>query len=166
MKLFTKVHCKAYMKKISDGVYIALTDENGKSVSSPQEAKIAIACKSNGEIIKDLSDFDGDCVEKTYRQRTKKSFNGFLVGYTYIDVKGLIGTDYHEDCYHSYKFLSKDVTDKPKVAVVYFRNNCKRYVLLDDIEEYEEYKPDSNKECPIKGQMTFDDLNPVEENYM
>ena len=147
------------MKKISDGVYISLFDENGDPTEIAPRAVKALACKSSGEVLKDLSDFCGEGVEKIYRERVKKSFNGFLVGYTHIDVKGEIGTDFYDDCYRSYNHVFKNVTDKPKVAVVYFRNNCKRYVLPEDLEEYIDFKIDSNKECPIVGQMTFDDID-------
>ena len=73
-----------------------------------------------------------------------------------MNYKGIIGTD--TDIYGERRFVFKDITDKPKVAVVFFKNNCKRYVLLEDIEEYEDYKPDSNTECPLEGQVTFEDI--------
>jgi len=158
MKIFTKVHCKAYMKKISDGVYIQIYNKDGGFAQSRREWDTAEAFKGK-EKLADLSDWCGESVEKEYRERVEKSFNGFLVGYTRINIKGLIGTDTAWDFRGvESKTVFKEITDKPKVAVVFFKNNCKRYVLLEDLEEYEDFKPDSNAECPIEGQVTFEDL--------
>lgn len=158
MKIFTKVHCKAYMKKISDGVHIQIYNKKGELAQSHREWDTATAYKDDTEIA-DLSGWCGESVEKEYRERVEKSFNGFLVGYTHIKVKGLIGTDLNYDFRGvEHLMLFKEITEKPKVAVVFFKNNCKRYVLLEDLEEYEGFKPDSNAECPIEGQVTFEDF--------
>lgn len=144
IKLFNKVHCKAYMKKVHDTVRIQFFNPDGsfcydKFVTS-YDAK-AIAYKfdpeKNEEVeIADLSGFEADCVEKTYREREEKEFDGFVVGYTRIKVKGLIGTDWIDEPYHKEcGYCFKEITEYPKVAVVYFKNNCKRYVLIEDMEE-------------------------------
>lgn len=156
MKLFTKVHCKGYLKKTSDGVYIRILNRFGNIPQSRNDWHTASGYK-NDTFLKDLSSWDGDSVEKEYRKRVECSFNGFLVGFTRVNYKGIIGTD--TDIYGERRFVFKDITDKPKVAVVFFKNNCKRYVLLDDLEEYEDFKPDSNKECPMEGQVTFEDID-------
>lgn len=147
VKLFTKVHCKAYMAKVHDTVRIQLFDEDGtlcttKTVNS-YKCK-AIAYKFDPEKceeieIKDLSEFDGDSVEKIYRERKECEFDGVVVGYTRINVKGLIGTDWQSYDYgfgdlHEYGHCFKEITERVKVAVVYFKNNCKRYVLPEDME--------------------------------
>jgi hypothetical protein len=143
-KLFTMVKCKAYLKKAHDGVYIGFEDEFGnpimnKTVDSA-DAK-AVAWKLNPdtlrqEKIKDLGDWCGDCVEKTYRERIEEEFTGCVVGYTKIKVKGRIGTDWEYDPYYGeYGHCFKEITECPKVAVVYFKNNAKRYVLPEDMEE-------------------------------
>lgn len=88
----------------------------------------------------DLSAFEGETVDKTYRERVEENFSGFLVGITYITTAGKIGTDTSlipidtngnlAEIYH----LTKE-THKKKVGVVYFKNNAKRYVLLEDMRE-------------------------------
>lgn len=146
VKLFSKVHCKAYMAKAHDTVRIQLFNADGTQcedkVVRDYKCK-AIAYKFDPNKledveIKDLSEFDGDSVEKIYRERMECEFDGVVVGYTKIDVKGFIGTDWMTPEYGSeYGFCFKKITDRPKVAVVYFKNNMKRYVLPKDMEEVE-----------------------------
>lgn len=138
MNIFQKVHCKAYLKKVRDGVYIQLFNPDGtfchEDTITDFESK-AIAYKGD-EVLKDLSDFSGDCVEKTYRERVETEFDGILVGITHVDVKGLIGTDCGSNAIgREYGYCSKEIKERPKVGVVYFKNNAKRYVLLSDITE-------------------------------
>lgn len=144
VKLFKKVHCKAYMKKICDNVHIQFYNADGtfcydKIVTDYKAKAIAYGFdEKKWEQIElaDLSNFDGESVEKTYRERTECKFDGFVVGYTRIDVKGRIGTNWDDPEYGSeYGFCFKMITERPKVAVVYFKNNMKRYVLPEDMEE-------------------------------
>ncbi len=140
IKLFRRVKCKAYLKEARDGVHIVLQKDGepfyGKTVTG--DNLVAYAVNSIGQHIADLSDFDGSGVEKVYRKRTEEQFNGCLVGYTYVDVKGKIGTDWESGLYSEYGYCYKYVTDRPKVGVVYFKNNSKRYVLPEDMEEVED----------------------------
>lgn len=160
MKIFIPVHCKAYLQKFYDGVHLdtwkktALGDfgyieepAKGSSWSEPITVKAMKSEYINGEWktneIADLSDFEGNSVPKQYRQRVEEEFDGFLVGFTQIVVSGEIGTDTSsfvcnmdgdlEDVFH----LTKR-TKKEKVAVVYFKNNAKRYVPIGDFERKEE----------------------------
>lgn len=157
MKIFRKVHCKAYMEKYWDGValvcsetdYSGITKVVDKSCWDDNTGVKVIATKnwyehggSLEEQIADLSNFEGESVEKSYRRRVEEPFDGFLVGITRVKVTGRIGTDY--DDYISgfgkcdgFWHLFKEV-DMVPVGVVYFKNNAKRYVLLDDIEDIEE----------------------------
>lgn len=148
IKIFSKVHCKAYLAKAHDMVRIQLFDADGTfckdKVVHDYKCK-AIAYKFDPKKfedveIKDLSEFDGDSVEKIYRERKECEFDGVVVGYTMIDVKGFIGTDWDSYDYgfgdiYEYGHCFKNITDRPKVAVVYFKNNMKRYVLPEDMEE-------------------------------
>lgn len=141
--LFTKVHCKAYMKKVRDTVRIQLFNEDGtfcdkKTVKNYKSKAVAYRFdfdKCEEVEIADLSEFDGGSVDKTYRKRIECEFDGFVVGYTQIDVKGIIGTDWAEDEYYSYGYCFRHITDRQKAAVVYFKNNMRRYVLPEDMEE-------------------------------
>lgn len=150
MKLFERVHCKGYLKKVNDGVYIQMFNPDGtfcdsKTVDSA-DAK-AIAYKStitsnglNKDIeIADLSEWSGESVEKIYRVRVATEFDGFLVGCTRVKMTGRIGTDWECVNYgfgdiREYGHCFKTIDEYPKVGVVYFKNNCKRYVLMEDME--------------------------------
>lgn len=150
MKLFKKVHCKAYLKKIKDGVYIQFFNPDGtyyndRFVYDYNIKAIAYKTKLDenmmncDEELADLSEFDGSYVEKTYRERVECEFDGFVVGYTKINTKGRIGTDWDSGEYvREHGYCWREITEKPKVAVVYFKNNIKRYVLLDDMEVIED----------------------------
>lgn len=143
MKIFKKVRCKAYLKKINDSVHIFMTDKNGDVISSSYvsdvfgiTAKAYKFDKTKNDFVEiaDLSGFEGEGVEKVYRERVEETFNGVIVGVTEVNVRGIIGTDWYEDEHREFGFCFKNITEHPKVAVVYFKNNMKRYVLLDDIE--------------------------------
>lgn len=143
MKIFKKVKCHAYMKRIHDGIYIAFEDEYGmpivtKAVTDPSIKAFAWRLNPNtliNEKFADLSDWCGESVEKTYRERIEEEFTGFVVGYTKINTKGYIGTDWEAPAYgQEYGYCFKRITESPKVAVVYFKNNVKRYVLIEDME--------------------------------
>lgn len=152
MKIFKKVHCKAYLKKQNDGISLICFGDNGKPISGNSWAYpikvIANQCSyKNGrwvdKDIADLSSFEGETVDKQYRVRVKEEFDGFLVGITSIVTSGRIGTDTSnyiknmegdlDEVYHLVKY-----TNKEKVGVVYFKNNARRYVYLDDMEVIEE----------------------------
>ena len=156
MKIFQRVHCKAYLKKYSDGISLSCVETVGDFGVMPAQGNkwnhmITVkAMKSSYENgswseteLADLSGFEGGSVDKQYRIRTEEEFDGFLVGITYIVTTGRIGTDmtmypYNmsgdlEEVFHLFK-----VTDKEKVGVVYFKNNAKRYVLLEDMDPFKE----------------------------
>lgn len=150
MKIFQKVHCKAYLKKYHDGIRLDCWDGNddfiipinGSSWDHMVKVKAMQAWYKDGKWgeseVSDLSGFEGEAVDKQYRIRVEEEFDGFLVGITYVVTTGRIGTDMTmhpcdmdgnlKEVFHLFK-----TTDKEKVGVVYFKNNAKRYVLLDDM---------------------------------
>lgn len=140
IEIFKKVRCKAYLKKVNDGVHIRLFNPDGTdcgttTVNDPSYKAIAYV---GDKYIKDLSEWDGDGITKVYRERIEHEFDGFIVGVTRICTKGYIGTDWSDNPYQKeYGYCYKIENERPEVAIVYFRNNCKRYVLLSDIEEGE-----------------------------
>lgn len=149
-KLFVKVRCRAYMKKIKDGVYIQGFNSDGTMIMNGRnrftitDKLVAYGRGPNWETdfrdveLKDLSSCEGEAVTKRYRERIEEDFTGIVVGYTTLKCEGLIGTDWNDDEYGGdFGYCFKQTTYAPKVAVVYFKNNCKRYVLLDDMEELE-----------------------------
>ena len=142
------------MGRINDGVHISIYETYSgpqKSIfdTSKQQNKLSesrtikghetvLAEDSSGNVIKDLSSCEGEYVNKKYYERIPCEFDGFIVGITKIKAEGRIGTEWESDPhYEEYGHCFKESTWQPKVGVVYFRNNCKRYVLLDDMEETE-----------------------------
>lgn len=142
-RLFSMVRCRAYMMKAKDTVHIEMFEKDGTRVDG--KVVRSYGCKAyaykldpktyEGVEIADLSEFCGQSVEKTYRVRKEELFTGCVVGYTRLKVKGIIGTDWNDSPYGGdFGFCFKQTTENPKAAVVYFKNNSKRYVLLDDLE--------------------------------
>ena len=132
MELFKRYRCKAYMRKADDGARIEIRDPNTLDLD---KAKIVLGTYyEDGEAkVKDLSSCEGETIPKSYYERKETEFEGFLVGTKKINVRGVIGTDSDGDR----RFFFKDITEKEEVGIVYFRNNGKRYVLLDDMEMME-----------------------------
>ena len=146
MKIFQKVRCKGYVKKFYDGVYIQLFYPDGgfyygKTVFDHNMKAIAYKAIPESSVpveIKDLSEFDGDSVEKVWRKRVEADFTGILVGFTTVNMSGYIGTDWETADYsREYGHCFKTVDKTAKVGVVYFKNNAKRYVLEEDMEVIE-----------------------------
>ena len=156
-KIFCKVHCKGYLKKIHDGVFLRCdkVDEKGgwqmpADGNAWRDINVKVTAIWSGyqdgkwqeKEIADLSGFEGETVDKVYRERIEEEFDGFLVGFTRITTTGKIGTDmtmhpYNlsgdmEEAYH----LTKE-TNRERVGVVYFKNNSKRYVYPEDMERIE-----------------------------
>ncbi|MEG0365533.1 MAG: hypothetical protein RR585_01765, partial [Coprobacillus sp.] len=71
---------------------------------------------------------------KTYYERKDKSFTGFLVGYKDIVINGIVGVDYNDNPYCECDYIYKQPLKVCKCAIIYFANNRKRYVPLEDIE--------------------------------
>lgn len=139
MKLFTKVHCKSYLKRVHDGVHLELYHIDGtlyleKTVDSPDWVK-AFAYTADGKEIE--MEFDGGGVQKTYRSKVPCEFDGMLVGITTVKTAGEIGLDWEYSDNYSYGHVFKTTTETEKVGVVYYRNNTKRYVPLSDMEVIE-----------------------------
>lgn len=155
MKIFQKVHCKAYLKKHHDGIHLDCKDGDddflipvsGNAWDHMVKVKAMQSWYRDGKWgeseIADLSEFEGETVDKQYRIRVEEEFDGFLVGITHIVTTGRIGTDmtmFPYDMNGNLKevFHLTKATDKEKVGVVYFKNNVRRYVLLDDMRGEQE----------------------------
>jgi hypothetical protein len=142
--IFSRVRCRAYLKAVKDGVHLIAYDEDGAFCYETHKpfARVIAYQRKPDEIeekeIKDLSAFEGDGVVKTYRERTEADFSGVVVGYKRVAVKGIIGTDYFDNGFSEHAYCFKNITESPLAAVVYFKNNCKRYVLPEDMEVSED----------------------------
>lgn len=140
--LFSRVKCRAYLREKKDGIYIEVRDKDGNVIYPHRvtEPLSAYAVRFDPRLeklerIADLSNWDGESVKKIYRERTEAKFTGVVVGYIRVDRSGHIGTIWETPPYgKEYGHLFKEIDDRPEVAVVYYRNNKKHFVLLDDME--------------------------------
>lgn len=79
-------------------------------------------------------------IEKTYFKHVDKNFIGVIVGYKDIVVKGYLDAVYQDECdvgvgvIPEAFYVSKRAKETVKCAVVYYANNMKHYVPLEDLE--------------------------------
>lgn len=147
MKRNAKVHCKAYLEEVCDGVFIRMYKPDGSVYEDnfvTDHMARAFAYKwdherHKEEKIKDLSDFYGDSVEKIYRKRIECCFDGIVVGYSSAAISGRIGTAWETSCYgykkyYDYGYVFKDAPRQP-ICIVQLEDGSRRKVLRDDLEE-------------------------------
>jgi len=121
--LFKNVNCNGYLKRIYDGRYIEKID--GECFYMVENEKFEIECEQCGEL-----EF-----LKTYYKVTEKNFKGVVVGIKAIVMTGYLVVDTDYDYYdREVVKISKQAKDTCICAIVYFANNRKRLVPLENIE--------------------------------
>ena len=129
MKLFDKVKCKGFYSKVHDGTFIYLDTQNLK----------ASHMNSNATDTECLVEDDVDRAEKTYYKHVKQNFCGVIVGFTDLIVTGYLDVIYGDidvggGILQEQFFVQKNPNHVEKCAIVYYSNNKKHYVPLEDIE--------------------------------
>ena len=130
MKLFDKVKCKGFYSKVHDGTFIYLDTQNLK----------ASHMNSNATDTECLVEDDVDRAEKTYYKHVKQNFCGVIVGFTDLIVIGYLDVIYNDaidvgvGILPEQFFVQKNPNHVEKCAIVYYANNKKHYVPLEDIE--------------------------------
>lgn len=133
--LFQRCRCKAYLKKVRDSAYIHRMEpwetesgeeefvlEYGNHVV-PEDAPMVSPCEGVYDI------------EKTYYGRRELEFTGVCVGFKTIKTEGYLGVEYVDPPYgNPFHRVFKEPKTQVDCAIVYFANNQKRFVPLDDIE--------------------------------
>lgn len=146
MKFGNRVHCKSYLLKDSDGIYIEAWDGDTPVLTKTVDsAHIKAYARNRKGRIRQLDDWCGDGIEKTYRQKVECEFDGIYVGTVTLKFKGMIGTDWACEDYgygqeREYGYFFKSTTEKVKCGIVYYQPNKKRYVPIEDISERAERK--------------------------
>lgn len=126
-QLFNKVRCKGFYKPHRDGLYIELDKENLK------------ADLKNGYF--DTVEEDVDIAEKTYYKHVEANFSGVIVGYKDLVIVGYLDVIYQDECdvgvgvIPEAYYVAKRPKDVAKCAIVYYADNKKHYVPLEDIVE-------------------------------
>ena len=133
MNLFDKVKCKGFYSKVHDGTYIFLDTQNLKAAHMNSNA-INTDC---------LVEEDVDRVEKIYYKHVNQNFCGVIVGFTNLVVTGYLDVIYNDavdvgvGIIPEQFFVQKNPKRVVKCAIVYYANNKKHYVPLEDIEKEE-----------------------------
>lgn len=125
--LFKKVKCSSFLKKVWDGKFIQVYKGELDSASY---------CDSNDP----ENEIESDCCGeydflKTYYEKKQRNFTGFVVGIKDIVVTGYLVAD-TDSCPYNGEHLKiyKHPKEIIKCAIVYYGNNRKRYVPLENIE--------------------------------
>lgn len=130
MNLFDKIRCKGFYKPVHDGVWIELDNDSLK------------ANKCNSSLTGDaVEEYNVDCVEKTYYEHVQSNFSGVIVGFKNLVIKGYLDVNYEDECDVGVDvipekfYVSKRPKETVKCAIVYYANNMKHYVPIEDIEK-------------------------------
>ena len=133
MKLFDKCKCKGFYKKVRDGLFISLDRENLRA--DLVNANLACA-DDDGTVKKDI-----DCAEKKYYEHKDNNFSGVIVGFVDLVVVGYLDVIYQDACdvgvgiIPEKYYIAKRPKETVKCAIVYYANNMKHYVPVEDIVE-------------------------------
>lgn len=126
MVLLDKVKCKGFYKKVHDGKALYLDKENLKAY-----AQISFEGDPGGEEV--------DYIEKTYFEHVDGEFSGVIVGFKDLVVKSHLEAIYQDPVdvgigtIPERFYVSKTPIEVVKCAIVYYANNKKHYVPLDEI---------------------------------
>lgn len=129
VKLFDKCKCKGFYKKVHDGIYIQLDSNN------------LTADLMNPNVQGGLVEEDIECAEKRYYEHKQSNFSGVIVGFIslvvvgYLDVIYDCGVDVGFGTMPDKYYISKRPKEIVKCAIVYYANNLKHFVPIDDIVE-------------------------------
>lgn len=128
IKLFDMCKAKGFYKKISDGKFLILNEK-----------------KLTAEVHTSTFDFEeigcGEEIEKTYYEYVKKPISkGVVVGFIDLIVSGWIGCDWQDSVdvgvgvIPEKFYATKRPKETVKCAIVYYANNKKHYVPVEDLE--------------------------------
>ena len=134
MKLFDKCQCKGFYKPAHDGIWVYL------------DQTTLTACAMNSNLIDNdgTMEEDIDFVEKTYYQHVRSNFSGVIVGFKDLVVKGYLDVIYQDECdvgvgiIPEKFYVAKRPKEIVKCAVIYYANNMKHYVPIEDITDLED----------------------------
>lgn len=125
--LFKKVKCNAYLKKVYDGKFIDVSQEDFKAIYTDYRNLDKLYTESTCE-----GDLD---FLKTYYEFKEKEFTGLVVGIKDVTVTAYLVADIgYQYSGKEYIYVRKEPKDIYKCAIVYYGNNRKRYVPLENIE--------------------------------
>lgn len=132
MKLFDKCKCKGFYKKAHDGIFIYLDTQNMKADLVNTHIRT-----DDGVMVEE----DIECAEKCYYEHKYGNFSGVIVGFIDLVVVGYLDVIYQDACdvgvgvIPEKYYIAKRPKETVKCAIVYYANNMKHYVPVEDIVE-------------------------------
>ena len=126
VKMFDICHCKGFYKKMKAGRFMFLDEET----MTANEMDFSVT--DTGIVKKDI-----ESMEKTYYKHVNKNFKGVVVGFTDLVITGYLDAVYEYNDYNGNEklYASKRAKDIVKCAIVYYANNKKHYVPLEEVKE-------------------------------
>ena len=169
IKLFEKYKTTGYLTKVKDGTYIELDEHTGTAYKrnsnsiSPYDT-----CEFDDNDIDDLwgvtkkkKDEDeiefGEYVDKTYYKLKEKTGKGVVVGFVNVVTKGRLcpvwedAVDVGVGIIPEKYYVSKETAETKRCAVVYYANNKKHLVPIENIETLEKEKDVQKSKKKNKG---------------
>lgn len=132
-QLFDKVKCKGFYKTHKDGIFIHL-DKTTLTAYLMNTNLIDVDNDGTAEA-------DIDCAEKTYYKHVPQNFSGVVVGYKDLVIVGYLDVLYDDaidtgiGTIPEKYYIAKRPKYVVKCAIVYYADNKKHYVPLEDIVE-------------------------------
>ena len=132
-RLFDKVRCNGFYKPHKDGIYIYLDKENLRA------DLVNVNLWDNGKGGTVESDIEQ--AEKTYYKHVSQNFSGVIVGFKDLVIVGYLDVIYDDPIHTGLGtipekyYIAKIAKDVAKCAIVYYADNKKHYVPLEDIVE-------------------------------
>lgn len=133
VRLFDRCRCKGFYKKAHYGLFIYLDRENLRA----DLVNSNLACATDdGTVEKGI-----ECVEKRYYEHKDGNFSGVIVGFVDLVVVGYLDVIYQDACdvgvgiIPEKYYIAKRPKETVKCTVVYYANNLKHFVPIEDIVE-------------------------------
>ena len=132
MKLFDKCQCKGFYKPAHDGIWVHLDKTTLTAYSMNMNL---VDVDNDGTVETDI-----DCVEKTYYEHVQLNFSGVIVGFKDLVIKGYLDVIYEDaidvglGIIPEKFYVAKRPKEIVKCGIVYYANNKKHLVPLEDME--------------------------------
>lgn len=132
-KLFDRVKCKGFYKPHRDGLFIRLDE----TTLTADLVNANFASADNAGIVEK----DIESAIKTYYKHVERNFSGVIVGFVDLAVTGFLDVIYQDPIHTGLGtiperfYIAKIAKDVVKCVIVYYADNKKHYVPLEDIVE-------------------------------
>lgn len=132
IELFKQYKCKGFYKKVYDGTFVTLDKKELSADWMNSDYKKYKDC---------IVEEDIDRAEKIYYSHVSQRFSGVVVGFTELVTEGYLDVVYEDavdvgvGTIPEKFYVAKTPKTTIKCAIVYYANNKKHYVPIEDFEE-------------------------------